>query len=37
MPIGRSQMPKQVEGQLRGARKGKTKYKPIIGSAKDII
>ena len=23
MPIGRSQMPKQVEGQLRGARKGK--------------
>ena len=23
MPIGRAQMPKQVEGQLRGARKGK--------------
>ena len=23
MPIGRSQMTKQVEGQLRGARKGK--------------
>ena len=23
MPIGRSQMRKQIEGQLRGARKGK--------------
>jgi len=29
MVIGRSQMTKQVEGQLRGARKNKQKKKPL--------